>query len=132
MAPPVPVYNRQEVRSKYKEQLNDPEKYQCELKSLIQNECTFKTFPDDRSKPPEIICLPFKRLFQRCLIPTLIKENGKKVTVQRWLNIEITDNATNKLKVDSQTSKYTNDVQNFLSAEKDFRKLMEMELDESG
>ncbi|KAK6204488.1 mitochondrial export protein Som1-domain-containing protein [Scheffersomyces amazonensis] len=131
MAPPIPVYTNTEIRTRYKAQLNNPEKYNCELRSLVQHECTFKTFPNDRSKPPEIICLPFKRIFQRCLIPQITKENGKKIHINKWVNIEITSSETNKLKVDQSTSKFDINVQEFLNAEKDFRKLMEMEMEEN-
>ncbi|KAK6455381.1 mitochondrial export protein Som1-domain-containing protein [Scheffersomyces xylosifermentans] len=125
MAPPIPVFSRSEISSKYREQLRNPDKYKCQLKSLTQHECTFKTSPD-RSSPPEIICLPFKRLFQRCMVPTTIKENGKKRVVQRFINIEVTDSQTNRDLLDDK-SKYGRDVQDFLNAERDFRKLLEME-----
>ena len=123
MAPPIPVYNRVETQHRFKQQLEDPKKYQCTLKSITQHECTFKTSPD-RSLPPEIICLPFKRLFQRCLIPS---GKGKKEE-KRWVNIEITDSTTNSDLLEEK-SRFNKDVQDFLSAEKDFRKLMEGDAD---
>lgn len=123
MAPPTPVYNRSQIRNKYHDQLTNPDKYQCQLKSLTQHECTFKVSFDGR-RPQEIICLPFKRIFQRCLVPETNLVNGKKVHLERWINIEVTDLSTNAdLVLDS--SKYGKDVQDFLSAEKEFKKLME-------
>ncbi|EAZ63183.1 predicted protein [Scheffersomyces stipitis CBS 6054] len=125
MAPPIPVLFRSDIQSKYSKQLSDPEKYDCQLKSLTQHQCTFKVTPD-RSRPPEIICLPFKRIFQSCLVPTVVKENGKKKTINRRVNIEITDKSTNSELMD-ENSEQANVVQDFLNAEKEFRKLMEME-----
>ncbi|KAI5949744.1 hypothetical protein KGF57_004567 [Candida theae] len=124
MAPPVPVYSAEETRLQYKDQLENPQKYQCHLKSLTQHECTFKAGTDTTS--PQFICLPFKRLFQRCLIPTLEQKNGKKIRAEKWINIEVTQESTNQDLLD-EDSKYAKYVQDFLSAEKDLRDLMEKE-----
>lgn len=117
MAPPTPVYNRFEVTSKYSAMLSDPEKYHCQQKSLTQNECTFKlTYPNN---VPKVICLPFKREFQRCLFPSSSKHNQGNET---WINIEVTDENTNKnLFTDS---KYKDLVQEFLQADKDLKQLL--------
>lgn len=80
MAPPVPVYSAEEIRLQYKDQLENLAKYKCHLKSLTQHECTFKAGTD--ATLPRIICLPFKRLFQRCLIPTIEQKNGKRFDVK--------------------------------------------------
>lgn len=126
MAPPVPVYSLNDIKSKYKQQLTEPEKYQCHLKSITQHECTFKPDPN-RINQPEIICLPFKRIFQRCLIDTKQKIDGKKVILKKWINIEITNNQTNK----DLLITHGNIVKEFMNAEQEFKKLMEIESDGS-
>lgn len=130
MAPPVPVYSISEVRKQYKDQLDNPEKYKCQLKSITQHECTFRptTIRNDNVQS-EIICLPFKRIFQRCSVPIITKNtDGKKLRLEKWINIEITDEQTNHDLVDPG-SKYGKDVQDFLNAEQEFKKFMEMESD---
>ncbi|RCK63120.1 hypothetical protein Cantr_09741 [Candida viswanathii] len=130
MAPPVPVYSVGEIQSQYKAQLANPEKYQCQLKSITQHECTFRPSTiraNDPSTPPEIICLPFKRIFQRCLIPVTTKdEAGRKTRSEKWINIEITNEKTNHDLVEPE-SKYSKDVMDFLDAEREFKKFMEIE-----
>ncbi|KAI5962254.1 uncharacterized protein KGF55_003330 [Candida pseudojiufengensis] len=128
MAPPVPVYTSDEIKLQYEEQLHNPQKYQCHLKSITQHECTFK--PSTYKSSPEIICLPFKRIFQRCLVPTTQIVNGKKQRIERWQNIEITDEHGNRDLMDPE-SKYYKHVKEFLSAEKEFRELTETEYSES-
>ncbi|EMG49441.1 SOM1 Protein SOM1 [Candida maltosa Xu316] len=131
MAPPVPVYNASEIQNQYKEQLNNLEKYKCQLRSITQHECTFKpsTIRNNGNSPPEIICLPFKRIFQRCLVPAIIKNDyGVKVKTEKWINIEITNEKTNHDLVEPD-SKYSKVVQEFLSAEQEFKKFMEIESD---
>lgn len=126
MAPPTPVYSRVEIRSMYKKYLDDPKKYQCKLKLITQHECTFKINTVDRSQPPEIICLPFKRIFQHCLIQKMVKENNKKKSVDKWVNFEVTDLETNS-DMTEDSPKYGDDVREFLNADKSLRKLMEIE-----
>lgn len=128
MAPPTPVYTRSDIFSVYNDQLENPEKYQCHLKSITQHECTFKV-SHDRSNPPEIICLPFKRIFQRCLYPTITKENGRKKRIEKWINIEITDPDSNRDLL--EFPKYTKDVKDFLNADKELKRLMESEVNEN-
>lgn len=126
MAPPAPVYNRSEIRGRYADQLNNPEKYRCQLKELTQHECTFRVAPD-RKLAPEIICLPFKRVFQRCLFPYVANDNGKKVKGEKWVNIEVTSSDTNS---DLLTRpRYGKDVQDFLGAEKELKRLMAKDAD---
>lgn len=79
---------------------------------------------------PQIICLPFKRLFQRCLIPTVEQKDGKKHRSEKWINIEVTKESTNQDLLDEK-SKYYNYVQDFLAAEREFRDLMEKEAEQS-
>ncbi|KAI5970864.1 hypothetical protein CANMA_000024 [Candida margitis] len=129
MAPPVPVYTSEDIQLQYKDQFQNLTKYKCHLKSLTQHECTFKAGTTATS--PQIICLPFKRLFQRCLIPTVEQKNGKKIRTQKWINIEVTKESTNQDLLD-KGSKYYDFVQEFLAAEKEFRELMEKEADYSG
>lgn len=129
MAPPVPVYSAEEIRLQYKDQLENLAKYKCHLKSLTQHECTFKAGTD--ATLPRIICLPFKRLFQRCLIPTIEQKNGKKIRCEKWVNIEVTKESTNQDLL-NEGSKYYDYVQDFLAAEKEFRDLMEKEAEYSG
>lgn len=130
MAPPVPVYSFTEIQNQYKEQLNNPTKYKCQLKSITQHECTFRPSTirnNNINNPPEIICLPFKRIFQRCLIPISTKnEQGKKIKSEKWINIEITNDKTNHDLVEPE-SKYSKDVMDFLDAEREFKKFMEIE-----
>lgn len=128
MAPPVPVYSAGDIRQRYKEQLENLAKYKCHLKSLTQHECTFKAGTD--ATLPQIICLPFKRLFQRCLIPTVEQKDGKKHRSEKWINIEVTKESTNQDLLDEK-SKYYNYVQDFLAAEREFRDLMEKEAEQS-
>ncbi|CAK7900515.1 hypothetical protein CAAN1_23S01684 [[Candida] anglica] len=124
MAPPTLVHSRAEIWNRYREQFSDPEKYQCHLKSITQHECTFQV---SKNKPPEIICLPFKRIFQRCLENTITKDkSGNKIKSQKWVNFEVTDESTNQDLMSEE--KYGKDVNDFLSAEKELRKLMEGEL----
>lgn len=120
MAPPTPVYSRDDILAIYGDILKYPLKYSCELKSLTQYECTFRIV--ERNKPPEIICLPFKRVFQRCLLDKMVKEKDKKKKIKQWVNIEITDEKVNKELL--EMPKYGREVEDFLSAEKDLKKLM--------
>ncbi|EDK45355.1 hypothetical protein PVL30_003023 [Lodderomyces elongisporus] len=126
MAPPVPVYNLEEIRHQYKDQFENPQQYKCHLKSLTQHECTFR--PSSAGNPiPEFICLPFKRLFQRCLIPTIrTGTNGEKIRGEKWVNIEVTDTETNSDLLEKD-SKYANYVKDFLSAEKELKEMLEQE-----
>lgn len=117
MSPPVPVFTRADVQHQFAEQLSNPEKYQCHLKLLTQNECTYKILNEGL----EYICVPFKRVFQRCLIPEVRTVNGKKQHLERWVNIEITDAKTN----DSRGKKYGPDIEKFLAAEKETYKWLQ-------
>lgn len=123
MAPPTPVYDRLDILSKYEHVLSDPKKYNCSLKSISQNECTFKiSYPN---QVPNVICLPFKREFQRCLLPTTVIKDGKKTQSKKWVNIEITDEYTNKKILYDPSYEFT--VKEFLQADKDLRKMLESE-----
>lgn len=104
----------------HQKMLLDPQKYQCELRSLTQHECTFKV---KENETPEIICLPFKRVFQRCLETAWVTDRtGKKRHHQLWINIEVTDERTNG---DLATEpKYGRDVADFLNAEKELQEIM--------
>ncbi|OBA18944.1 hypothetical protein METBIDRAFT_47459 [Metschnikowia bicuspidata var. bicuspidata NRRL YB-4993] len=124
MSPPTPVRTRAEMHSIYKEQLTNPGKYQCTLKSLSQLECTFKISPTNSVL--ETICIPFKRVFQRCLQPYTRVVDGKKQRGERWINIEVTDLETN----DGIRSKHTDEIQRFLKAEVDLAKWLESQMEE--
>lgn len=127
MAPAVPVLQRHEVLHRYAKQLENPEKYQCQLKSLVQNECVFNWHARGSADgPSEIICLPFKRIFQRCLIEEMTKVNGKKTKLSKWVNIEITDKNTNRELLEND--KYSNIIDDFMSASKDFEKWLHHEV----
>lgn len=121
MAPAVPLFTRKEALQKYAKQLANPEKYQCHLKSITQNECVFNALarPDDEV-PAEIICLPFKRIFQRCLVEELTKVDGKKVKVEKWINIEVTDKNTNRDLLEDD--RYSQIVDDFVAVSKNFDK----------
>lgn len=121
MAPPTPVYDKFDISSKYRKQLSDPDKYQCTKKTITQHECTFKIqYPNH---VPEVICLPFNREFQRCLFPTTVLRNGRKTTIEKWVNIEITDENTNQNIFTNP--KYEVTVKEFLQADKDLKKMLE-------
>ncbi|KAF8004540.1 inner membrane protease subunit SOM1 [Metschnikowia aff. pulcherrima] len=119
MSPPTPVRTWPEVQSIYKEQLSNPQKYQCSLKSLTQLECTFKISPSNSVM--ETICIPFKRTFQRCLQPYTKVVDGKKVKGERWINIETTNPQTNE----PIKTKYNDEILRFLRAEIDLAKWLE-------
>lgn len=119
MAPPTLVHSRAEIQRQYHDQLTNPEKYQCSLKSLIQNECTFRVL---ENRVQETICIPFKRIFQRCLLPYTETVEGKKKSGLRWINIETTDWDTNET---LRRESYGAEVQKFLAAETDLRKWLE-------
>lgn len=120
MSPPTAVFTRQEIQDKYKKQLKNPAKYNCSLKSLTQLECTFKISPED-STVQETICIPFKRVFQRCLVSHTMMKNNKKVTGKRWINIEITLTSTN----DEVKAIYSNELLQFMRAEVDLKAWIE-------
>lgn len=124
MSPPTPVRTREDVRRQYRDQLENPERYQCVLKSLSQLECTFKI--SENNSVQETICVPFKRLFQRCLDPYTITKDGKKINGKRWINIEITDSSTN----DSVNAAHGAEIQRFLQAEIDLAKWMELQTEQ--
>ncbi|CUM66375.1 uncharacterized protein PRCAT00004039001 [Priceomyces carsonii] len=126
MAPPAPVFNLSDIQLQYDSQLRDPSNYKCHLMSLTQHECTFKVHPENREIPPEIICLPFKRLFQRCLVQLIVQEEGKKAKTEKWINIEITDADTNRIMSDGR--KYGREVRDFLSADEELKKLLESDM----
>lgn len=119
MSPLTPVHSANYIRSKYSDQLSNPEKYSCQLKSLTQFECTSKV-------SNEILCLPFRRIFQRCLIPTLEKQDGKNVTRDKWINIEITDAKSNHDLI-KDNEHYGDAVREFLTAEYDLKNSLDKE-----
>lgn len=120
MSPPTPVFSRSEIQSRYKQQLKNPKDFNCSIKSLVQSECTFK-LSQENSRVQETICVPFKRVFQRCLIPQIQRKNGQKVIVKRWINIEITlENTNNELK-----GKYSEELLQFMKADVELKKWME-------
>lgn len=112
MAPPVPVLTQADVHRRFKAQLANPQKYLCHLTSITQHECTFKGIGTGN---PRILCLPFKRLFQRCLT----KPRSKSGLDEKWINIEVTDATTNQDLMED--ARYADDVQDFLAAEKDLK-----------
>lgn len=124
MSPPTPVLTRSEIRRKYSGQLGNPQEYQCSLKSLAQNECTFVVSPDS-SVIQQTICIPFKRIFQRCLVPYVRTVNGKKQSGQRWINVEVTDADSN-----DQKSHFGAEVEQFLRAEQELAKWMEKTMEQ--
>lgn len=139
MAPALPVYTREEIESMYPKFKNDGsgdgsmrrirgEKLpkDCKLYELIQNQCTYDG--------NEVFCLPFKRVFLRCLenrerevigykLTPLHKNttsrfdlNGGKVG-KIYRDIEITDE-------DDNHYPYDEGVRRFLKADKVLRKKM--------
>ncbi|AOA62556.1 Mitochondrial inner membrane peptidase [Komagataella phaffii CBS 7435] len=100
MAPPVPVYTRDEVKMQFPQYMMKFLPSNCELYSIIQNQCTFSA--------DEIICVPFKRVFAKCrrgnqeAKRNIIPENGglnltgKKLIPREYTVIEVTDSLTNK------------------------------------
>lgn len=67
--------------------------------------------------------MPFKRLFQRCLVPQVKSVNGRKVKTERWINIEITDLSTNS----GIRKKYGPEVERFLKADEELSRWIEKE-----
>lgn len=118
MAPPTLVHTRADIHSQYREQLANPEKHKCLLKSLVQNECTFRI---NDTSTVETICIPFKRVFQRCLVSMPETRNGKKQIRDRWVNIEITDEHTNE----RLRKSYSSEIERFYNAEKEAYKFLE-------
>ncbi|GAV54701.1 hypothetical protein ZYGR_0AS00230 [Zygosaccharomyces rouxii] len=60
MAPPTPILTPEQV-SREKERIQVlKKKNKCELKSLTQHLC-------HAERPGEYICVPFKRVFEKCL-----------------------------------------------------------------
>lgn len=125
MAPPIRVSSRADIERRYRA-IKTPENYQCLLYLITQHECTFSS---GEANTPEIICLPFKRLFQRCLVPHVIHNDGVVRKEKRWINIEITDVETNRDIVTDP--KYARDVDDFRNAERDFRRKMWREVADS-
>lgn len=121
MAPPTPVYSSREIRQQYAAYLDNSEKHNCQLQSITQYECTFKVSPDGTTAA-KIICLPFKRLFQRCLMPVVETIDGRKVRYDKPINIEVTDASTNRDLLEH--SKYSNDIAEFMAAEKEMQQYM--------
>lgn len=123
MSPPTPVLTRGDIRRLYVGQLSNPQEYECSLKSLSQHECTFVVSADS-SVVQKTICIPFKRVFQRCLVPYVKTIEGKKHSGKRWINIEVTDVETNDPK-----AVYGSEVEEFLKAEQELTKWMEKTMD---
>ncbi|ODV98375.1 hypothetical protein PACTADRAFT_185126 [Pachysolen tannophilus NRRL Y-2460] len=122
MSPPIPVYSKKEIDNTYKKFLKDDDA-NCTLYSLIQNQCTFNG--------SEIICLPFKRLFTRCLRP-----KDKTTTEPRYQLIEITDETCNDyFKFNQFYQKQTGSgddlLEKFLKADEIMRKVYQDEMNHS-
>ncbi|KAL7665842.1 Uncharacterized protein ABC855_g1435 [[Candida] zeylanoides] len=115
MAPPTLVHTREDALRRY----GHPR--ECTLKSLTQHECTFKV---SETAPPEIICLPFKRLFERCRQEVVVKDaHGHKQVAAKWINFEVTTPETNRDLVTSDA--YADDVRDFHRADAGLKALME-------
>ncbi|KAG7194839.1 uncharacterized protein KQ657_003941 [Scheffersomyces spartinae] len=124
MAPPTPVYSKAEIAKRYAKILETPEEHECTLMLLTQYECTFK-IDSERRQAPKILCMPFKRLFQRCQITVMEKVDGHKVQTKKWINIEVTDETTNEELFKNE--EYRDQVAEFKGAEQDLKRLMEEE-----
>ena len=125
MAPPTPVYSKTEIAKRYGKQLENLEEHKCTLMLLTQYECTFK-IDSERRQAPEILCMPFKRLFQRCQITVMEKIDGHKTQTSKWINIEVTDEDTNAELF--KNDKYRDQVGEFRSAEQDLKRIMEQDM----
>lgn len=72
MAPALPIYSREEIEKMYpKSEGFNRVPDNCHLYNLFQNECTY-----DGNK---VICLPFKRVFMRCLEYKSNEYSGYKI-----------------------------------------------------
>lgn len=136
MAPSIPVYSKREIQGMFPNALGpsdvgDMKESGCELKELVQNQCTF----DGNT----IFCLPFKRVFLRCLDESLSDGEviGYKLTPShatigsansansansggsRWRNFEITQHTSNEYNLQ------TKNVQDFIHADEVLRRQME-------
>lgn len=115
MAPALPVYTREEIERMYpnlkmvQKDIEDiPEN--CEIYKLIQNECTY-----DGNK---VTCLPFKRIFLRCLEKKggtvigykLQPKHEEDQNTEIYRNIEITKQQDNNHKI-------SKDIEEFLKAD---------------
>ncbi|GMM32642.1 hypothetical protein DAMA08_053870 [Martiniozyma asiatica (nom. inval.)] len=138
MAPPIPVYDKDEIRQMLpriyptSRDLQELKSKGCELFEIVQHQCTF-----DGNK---ILCLPFKRVFARCLdefftsnqevIGYKLKPThltGRLVENEKiWRNIEITDALDNDYLGDLKTeSPASVDLREFLNADKILQAKME-------
>lgn len=115
MAPALPVYTREEIqrmhpKMKTVEKNMDDIPENCDMYKLIQNECTY----DGNN----VKCLPFKRVFLRCLekkggevIGYKLKPKHKEdQDTEIYRNIEITKKQDNYYKI-------SKDVEDFLKAD---------------
>ncbi|SCU80158.1 LAFA_0B07822g1_1 [Lachancea sp. 'fantastica'] len=82
MAPPTPVFGREELEV-VRDRIEEP----CQLKSLIQHECEYNGL--------QYVCLPFKRVFQECIV-------GKQ---RQKVRFEVTTELTNGA-VDATVEKF--------------------------
>ncbi|KAF5210038.1 hypothetical protein E0198_002897 [Clavispora lusitaniae] len=122
MSPPTPVLSRAEVFARILKNSYDPLNTTARSADFPKRAVIrFQVFSPDSSTVQETICIPFKRLFQRCLVPYAKKVNGKKETASRWVNIEITDAETNE----PVRAKYGEEVKRFLEAEQDLVRWMD-------
>ncbi|CEP63371.1 Som1p LALA0_S08e00892g [Lachancea lanzarotensis] len=69
MAPPTPVFGREEL-APVRNRIVEP----CQLKSLIQHECEYDGL--------KYVCLPFKRVFQECVVGAQRRKTRFEVTTE--------------------------------------------------
>lgn len=108
MAPALPVYTRGEIEKLFPVMRSEEIPPNCSLYRLIQNQCTY-----DGNR---VICLPFKRVFLRCLETRngevvgyrLQPKHGLKDGVYR--DIEVTSRSDNTYTINDK-------IQDFLRAD---------------
>ncbi|ODQ77366.1 hypothetical protein BABINDRAFT_163621 [Babjeviella inositovora NRRL Y-12698] len=140
MAPSTPVYSRAEILNTF--HISDStfvlDDKDCTLFSLTQNECTI--LPGEKGSPASVICLPFKRMFKRCLLNSpkqavqladgIYGQKSKNrfrqdTEAQKYVIIEITSAETNS--VAKLRAQYGELLESFLKAEKELRRQYEHE-----
>lgn len=129
MAPALPVYTREEIERKFPEKFksgnNEDIPDNCSLYELIQHQCTY-----DGNK---VYCLPFKRVFLRCLENKGKEVIGYKLTPSHgniknihnklkikdkfYRDIEITNKKNNLYLYNKEDDKIDKDIEQFLNAD---------------
>lgn len=77
MAPPTPILTPEQVSREEERARILEKKNKCELKSLTQHLCHAEA-------PGEYVCVPFKRIFQRCYEHNLEVTNSDTNCMEKY------------------------------------------------